>query len=152
MVAAKCPKRYVLFATVRAHSKSVKKYHSKYPLASTTVQRFACANTAKQKFLGVRPGSLAGHGAVSEVVAREMAAGAREKFGSDFALAVTGIAGPGGGTPEKPAGTVFIALASAEGGEVKKLLNAWERATFNQGTATQAREWLRRKIFGQVSA
>ncbi len=106
------------------------------------------ANAAKQKFLGVRAESLAQHGAVSEPVAREMAAGAREQFGSDFALAVTGIAGPGGGTPEKPVGTVFIALATAEGVEVRKLLNVWERATFKQVTATQALEWLRQKISG----
>jgi len=106
------------------------------------------ANAAKHKFLGVRTESLAQHGAVSELVAREMAAGARERFGSDFALAVTGIAGPGGGTAEKPVGTVFVALAMAEGVEVRKFLNVWERATFKQVTATQALEWLRQKISG----
>ena len=104
------------------------------------------ANSAKEKFLGVRAESLAAHGAVSEVVAREMAAGAREKFGSDFALAVTGIAGPGGGAADKPVGTVFIALASAHGVEVKKILNVWERATFRPVTATQALEWLRQTL------
>ena len=104
------------------------------------------ANSAKEKFLGVRAESLAAHGAVSEVVAREMAAGAREKFGSDFALAVTGIAGPGGGAADKPVGTVFIALASAHGVEVKKFLNVWERATFRPVTATQALEWLRQTL------
>jgi nicotinamide-nucleotide amidase len=75
-----------------------------------------------------------------------MALGTREKFGSDFAIAVTGIAGPGGGTPEKPVGTVFIALASASGVEVKKFLNVWERATFKQVTATQALEMLRQLV------
>ncbi len=104
------------------------------------------ANSAKEKFLGVRAETLVSHGAVSEAVAREMAVGAREKFGSDFAIAVTGIAGPGGGTAEKPVGTVFIALASAGGVEVKKFLNVWERATFKQVTATQALEWLRRTV------
>ena len=104
------------------------------------------ANSAKEKFLDVRAETLQTHGAVSEAVAREMALGAREKFGSDFAIAVTGIAGPSGGSAEKPVGTVFIALASASGVEVKKFLNVWERATFKQVTATQALEWLRRTL------
>jgi nicotinamide-nucleotide amidase len=104
------------------------------------------ANAAKKKFLGVRAETLATHGAVSEAVAREMAVGAREKFGADLALAVTGIAGPAGGTAEKPVGTVFIALATAQGVEVKKFLNVWDRATFKQVTATQALEWLRRAV------
>jgi nicotinamide-nucleotide amidase len=104
------------------------------------------ANSAKEKFLGVRAETLRQHGAVSEAVAREMAAGAREKFGCDFALAITGIAGPGGGTPDKPVGTVFIALASAAGVEVKKMLNPWERATFKDVTATQALEQLRTRL------
>jgi nicotinamide-nucleotide amidase len=104
------------------------------------------ANVAKEKFLGVRAETLAAHGAVSEAVAREMAVGARGKFGSDLAIAMTGIAGPAGGTPEKPVGTVFIALASAAGVEVKKFLNVWDRATFKQVTATQALEWLRRTL------
>jgi nicotinamide-nucleotide amidase len=101
------------------------------------------ANRAKEKFLGVRAETLKHFGAVSAETAREMAAGAREKFGSDFALAVTGIAGPGGGTAEKPVGTVFIALASASGVEAKKMFNPWERATFKEVTATQALELLR---------
>jgi nicotinamide-nucleotide amidase len=101
------------------------------------------ANEVKEKFVGVRAETLQQHGAVSEAVAREMAAGAREKLGADFALAVTGIAGPGGGTAEKPVGTVFIALASAGGVEVKKFFNPWDRATFKEVAATQALELLR---------
>jgi nicotinamide-nucleotide amidase len=104
------------------------------------------SNAAKEKFLGVCAESLAAHGAVSEAVAREMAAGAREKFGSDFAMAITGIAGPGGGSPDKPVGTVFIALASSTGVAVKKFLNAWDRATFKEVAATQALEWLRQTL------
>ena len=104
------------------------------------------SNAAKEKFLGVRAESLAAHGAVSETVAREMAVGAREKFGSDFAMAITGIAGPGGGSPDKPVGTVFIALASSTGVAVKKFLNVWDRATFKEVAATQALEWLRQTL------
>jgi len=101
------------------------------------------SNAAKQNLLGVRAATLAAHGAVSAEVAGEMAQGARNQFGADFALAVTGIAGPGGGTPEKPVGTVFIALASASGVTAKKFLNVWDRATFKQVTTMQALEWLR---------
>jgi len=104
------------------------------------------ANSAKEQFLGVRPETLRQRGAVSEAVARELALGAREKFGSDFAVAITGIAGPGGGTKEKPVGTVFIALATAAGVEVKQFLNVWDRETFKQVTATQALELLRTRL------
>jgi len=104
------------------------------------------ANEAKVKLLGVRGETLRQHGAVSEAVAREMATGAREKFGSDFALAVTGIAGPAGGTAEKPVGTVFVALAAADGVAVERRLNPWDRLTFKDVTATQALEQLRRRL------
>lgn len=104
------------------------------------------ANAVKEKFLGVRAETLQAHGAVSEAVAREMALGAREKFQTDFALAVTGIAGPGGGSVEKPVGTVFIALADAAGVEVKKYLHPWDRVTFKEVTATFALELLRTRL------
>ena len=104
------------------------------------------ANAAKENFLGVDAGSLQTHGAVSETVAREMAVGAQLRFGSDFALAVTGIAGPGGGSDDKPVGTVFLALATPEGVEVRRLFNPWERITFKEVTATQALEWLRTRL------
>jgi nicotinamide-nucleotide amidase len=106
------------------------------------------SNEAKARFLGVRTESLAEHGAVSEQVAREMAEGARRQAGSDFALSVTGIAGPGGGTPEKPVGTVFIGLAGAGETVVEKNFNPFDRATFKAVTAQQALNLLRRKGLG----
>ena len=103
-------------------------------------------NEAKAKFLGVRAATLIAHGAVSEPVAREMAEGARRETGADFALSVTGIAGPTGGSEAKPVGTVFIALASARGTAVLKQFNPYDRETFKQATANQALEMLRRAI------
>ena len=104
------------------------------------------ANETKQKFLGVRAETLAAHGAVSEAVAREMADGARRETGADFALSITGIAGPGGGSEAKPVGTVFIGFASKGETIVLKQFNPFDRETFKYVTGTQALEILRRKI------
>jgi nicotinamide-nucleotide amidase len=73
------------------------------------------ANDAKEQVLGVDPALIETHGAVSEPVAEAMAAGALGRFGADTAVAITGIAGPGGGTPEKPVGTVCFTLSLADG-------------------------------------
>ena len=96
------------------------------------------SNEAKQTFLRVRSTTLERWGAVSEAVAREMAEGARQAIHADYAIAVTGIAGPGGGSPEKPVGMVFIALASPKGTWAFKKLNAADRQTFKEITAQQA--------------
>ncbi len=79
------------------------------------------ANEAKMKLLGVRPETLDTYGAVSEQTAREMAKGIRLALGSHIGTATTGIAGPGGGTPDKPVGTVYVAISTPEGETVRKL-------------------------------
>ena len=103
------------------------------------------SNEAKQTFLGVKPETLAAHGAVSEAVAREMAEGARARSRADYALAITGIAGPSGGSEAKPAGTVFIALASEGETVVLRRLNRYDRETFKFVTSQQALDLLRRR-------
>ena len=75
----------------------------------------AYANEAKQALLGVKAETLNTYGAVSQQVAEQMAEGVRRVCGADYAIATTGIAGPDGGTPTKPVGTVWIAVATPEG-------------------------------------
>ena len=101
------------------------------------------SNAAKEALLGVRAETLAAHGAVSPETAREMAEGARRALAADYALAVTGIAGPGGGTDEKPVGTVFIALASAAAVTVDRHLFPFDRETFKYITSQTALDLLR---------
>ena len=104
------------------------------------------SNEAKQQMLGVSAETLRQFGAVSEPTAHAMAVGARRLSGATYALAVTGIAGPGGGTPEKPVGTVFIALADAKEVVVVQKSNATDRETFKEMTSMQALELLRRRL------
>jgi nicotinamide-nucleotide amidase len=113
------------------------------------------ANEAKQQALGVPAALLDAHGAVSEPVARAMAEGALHASGADHALAVTGIAGPDGGTAEKPVGTVWIALSSrtpgVEGGVRTTALREhfpFEREMFKVMTSQTALDLLRRRLVG----
>ena len=104
------------------------------------------SNEAKRTFLGVQECTLVEHGAVSEPVAKEMAEGARVRTGSDYAVSVTGIAGPSGDTDTKPVGTVFIGLANATDTIVRRFLNPYDRETFKYVTSQQALDLLRRAI------
>jgi len=106
------------------------------------------SNEAKQQFVCVQSETLTAHGAVSEAVAREMAEGARTRTGADYALAVTGIAGPSGGSADKPVGTVWLALADGGGTVAQRKFNAFDRETFKYVTAQQALEMLRRRALG----
>ncbi len=106
------------------------------------------ANAVKEKVLSVPPDKLLRHGAVSDEVAREMAEGARKLLGADIALATTGIAGPGGGSPEKPVGLVYIALATADFTKVWQRNFLLNRESFKQMTAQFALDCLRRFLSG----
>jgi nicotinamide-nucleotide amidase len=108
----------------------------------------AYANDVKRSLLGVNSGALDAHGAVSEPVVRAMASGARKLLGVDAALAITGIAGPGGGSAEKPVGTVWIAL-DLRGDVEAVLLRLWgDRAEIRQRSAQGALNLLRRALLG----
>ncbi len=106
------------------------------------------SNSAKQHMLGVNPATLERVGAVSEAVAAEMAAGARRVAGTDLGLATTGIAGPDGGTAEKPVGTVCIALATAEQSFVRRYQFWGTRDWVKILTSQVALDWVRRHLLG----
>ena len=107
------------------------------------------ANEAKEKQLGVPGELIAQHGAVSEEVARAMAEGALRLSGADYALSVTGIAGPTGGTEEKPVGTVWIGLAAKNGDTwALKRFYPGARDRFKLLTSQAALELLRRRLAG----
>jgi nicotinamide-nucleotide amidase len=107
------------------------------------------ANQAKIKMLNVDPQLIEKHGAVSEQVASALAQHARVCARSDYALATTGIAGPGGGSPEKPVGTVHIALAAPDETIAKKFFFPTDRETFKQIATQAALELLRRGLIAR---
>jgi nicotinamide-nucleotide amidase len=106
----------------------------------------AYANEAKQALLGVPEQIIADHGAVSEECARAMAEGARAGAGADYAVATTGIAGPTGGTPEKPVGLVYIAVTGPSGTLCDRQLWPSTRDQFKQRVAQMALNMLRKQI------
>jgi len=113
----------------------------------------AYSNAAKAQLLGVDPALIEAHGAVSEPVAEAMAAGALQCFGADIAVATTGIAGPGGGTPEKPVGTVCFSVMLGPPGDqartqTRTLRLPGNRSDVRERSTTVAMHLLRRMLIG----
>jgi nicotinamide-nucleotide amidase len=118
------------------------------PGSSKTVQGsiVAYADSAKQQLLGVDPALIEAHGAVSPQVAAAMADGARTAFSADIGLAITGIAGPDGGTAEKPVGTVHFAISTAAGTETRSERFAWDRDKVQLFSAYVALSMVRKHV------
>ena len=106
----------------------------------------AYANEIKQQLLGVKEKSLIDHGAVSESVVIEMADGVRKKFNADYAIATSGVAGPGGGTEEKPVGTTWIAIATPDKTIARHFLFGEHRERNIRKTALTALNMLRKEL------
>lgn len=123
------------------------------PGASAFFERGAVtyANSAKTGWLNVPPPLLAKSGAVSAECARAMARGIRRTANTDLGLAVTGIAGPDGGSAEKPVGTVFLALATTAGERIEELLVRGDRNQIRLRSACTALDWLRREAIDQLT-
>jgi len=111
----------------------------------------AYANAAKRDLLGVPAALLARHGAVSEPVARSMALGARERFGAALAVSTTGIAGPGGGSSEKPVGLVYIAISSGEGERCRRFQFRGDREDTMLAAAVEALAMLREALLSPIA-
>jgi nicotinamide-nucleotide amidase len=103
-------------------------------------------NDVKRELLGVSEDDLIAHGAVSEQVVRQMAVGARQRFGSTLSMAITGVAGPGGGTPEKPVGTVWIATALDEATATRRLSLIGDRDEIRRRAVQAVLEMTRRRL------
>lgn len=109
------------------------------------------ADDAKRDLVGVPVEVLSAHGAVSAQVAMAMASGARERLAADLAVAVTGIAGPGGGTSAKPVGLTYVAVADGAGVDVRRYLWSGDRADNKRASASAAIELLLERIDALVA-
>jgi len=110
------------------------------------------SNELKTRLVGVPAELIAAHGAVSEPVARAMASGVRRALGSDYGVGITGIAGPGGGTAEKPVGTVHVAVAGPSGDDHRALRLPGDRERVRRFSAQIALEMLRRRLLADAAA
>ncbi len=110
----------------------------------------AYSNQAKVELLGVSPDSIEANGAVSEEVAIELAEGARRRFGSDYGVGITGIAGPDGGTEEKPVGLVWFAAVGPDSKIVRSVVVPGGRADVRDRATTIGLHLLRRLLIGQL--
>jgi len=108
------------------------------------------ADGAKVRLLGVHEDELAAHGAVSAQVARSMAVGARSRTGADVAVAVTGVAGPGGGSAAKPVGLTYVAVADAAGVDVRRFVWTGDRPANRDASARAAIELLLERVSAGV--
>jgi nicotinamide-nucleotide amidase len=117
---------------------------SAYVLGGVT----AYANSAKEQLVGVPAALLAEHGAVSREVAAALAAGARARFGAQIGVGITGIAGPGGGTADKPVGTVHLCVLGPDGALERSLRLPGDRGAVRERSVTMAMHLLRELLVG----
>jgi PncC family amidohydrolase len=111
----------------------------------------AYSDDVKREQLDVRADTLQEHGAVSQETAAEMAAGARRALAADVAVAVTGVAGPGGGTPDKPVGLVFLTVESPDGDSTERLHLEGDRQAIREQAAGAALRLLHRHLAQTVT-
>jgi nicotinamide-nucleotide amidase len=112
----------------------------------------AYANSAKEQLLDVPASVLAEHGAVSPEVAVALSEGARARFGADIGVGITGIAGPDGGTADKPVGTVHLCVAGPDGRELRALRLPGSRSAVRERSVTRAMHLLRYMLLGDPTA
>ncbi|MCP4642816.1 MAG: CinA family protein [bacterium] len=108
----------------------------------------AYSNDVKARLVGVPEGEIEEHGAVSEPVARSMAEGIRRVLDVDFGIGVTGIAGPSGGSPDKPVGLVYVALSDERGASVERCEFSGNRTAVQEQTAEKALAMLWERVSG----